>query len=155
VFVLLIIIKEVAHHFADSDRVPIFRGMFEGLVPSSGPPSLLMITRPQKDIDYPLWDEAREVWAKNQPSLHQFVSELQTAGFSEIEHTVEAYPCVIRLERWQSMVKARFWSTFANFSDEELRQACDTIAEKESHRIQDGSLHFEDRLLFITAKKKD
>jgi cyclopropane fatty-acyl-phospholipid synthase-like methyltransferase len=150
-----IMLKEVAHHFADQDRVPIFRGMWEGLVPATGPPSLMMITRPQRDIDYPLWDAAREVWAKNQPSLDQFVSELTAAGFSDIQHSIEPYPCVISLERWQSMVKARFWSTFANFSDVELEEACRVIAENEKHRISDdGSLHFEDRLLFITANKR-
>jgi hypothetical protein len=154
-----ILIKEVAHHFAEQDRTPIFRGMWDGLVPSSssapaGPPSLLMITRPQIDIDYPLWEEARAVWAKNQPSLDQFVSELKAAGFSNIQHSVEAYPCAISLERWQSMVKARFWSTFANFSDDELNEACAVIAENERHRITaDGTLHFEDRLLFISASR--
>lgn len=150
-----ILLKEVAHHFADKDRIPIFRGMWQGLVPTTGPPSLLMITRPQKDIDYPLWDEARDVWAKNQPSLDQFVSELTAAGFSDVQHSVEPYPCVISLERWQAMVKARFWSTFANFSDAELEAACHVIAENEKHRItEDGCLHFEDRLLFITAYKR-
>lgn len=149
-----VLLKEVAHHFADQDRIPIFRGMYEGLVTSTGPPSLLMITRPQVEIDYPLWDDARAVWAKNQPSLDQFAFELQAAGFSNVQHTIEAYPCSIPLERWQSMVKARFWSTFANFSDAELDKACGVIAENEKHRItSDGSLHFEDRLLFITADK--
>lgn len=161
-----ILLKEVAHHFADQDRTAIFRGLWDGLVarktttttngssPPPPPPSLLLITRPQIDIDYPLWDEARAVWAQNQPSLDQFVSELHAAGFTDISHTLEAHPCVVPLERWQSMVKARFWSTFGSFSDAELERACDAMAANEKHRITaDGNLHFDDRLLFITANK--
>jgi hypothetical protein len=150
-----VLMKEVVHHFSDADRVPIFRGLWRGLVPTTetGPPSLLIITRPQRDIDYPLWEEARKVWAQHQPSLEQFVDELQQAGFTNVQNSLEAYPCEIRLERWHQMVKARFWSTFANFSDQELEAACKTIDEAEKERICDGILHFEDRLLFITAKK--
>jgi hypothetical protein len=151
-----LLLKEVAHHFSDRDRIPIFRGMYNGLVPTSGNmPSLLLITRPQHDIDYPLWDEAKAVWAMNQPSVEQFISELQAAGFVDVSYTVETYPCSILLERWQAMVQARFWSTFANFTDEQLMEACRTIAKSEQHRITaDGNLHFEDRLIFITASKK-
>jgi hypothetical protein len=148
-----VLLKEVVHHFQDTDRVSIFKGIFNGLERSDAP-SLLIVTRPKLEIDYPLWDEAREVWAKNQPSLGQFVDELEQAGFSNVQHSIESYPCTVLLERWQSMVKARFWSTFSNFTDEELNEACDRIAESEKERIdKDGLIHFEDRLLFITARK--
>jgi SAM-dependent methyltransferase len=148
-----VLLKEVVHHFKDTDRVPIFKGIFNGLERSDAP-SLLIVTRPKLEIDYPLWDEAREVWAKNQPSLEQFVDELGQAGFSNVQHSVESYPCTILLERWQSMVKARFWSTFSTFTDKELDEACHSIAESEKERIdKDGLVHFEDRLLFITARK--
>jgi cyclopropane fatty-acyl-phospholipid synthase-like methyltransferase len=148
-----VLLKEVVHHFQDSDRVPIFKGIFDGLGRSDAP-SLLIVTRPKRGIDYPLWDEAREVWAKNQPSLEQFVDELEQAGFSDVQHSLESYPCTVLLERWQSMVKSRFWSTFSNFTDKELDDACHRIAEDEKERIdKDGLLHFEDRLLFITARK--
>lgn len=151
-----VLLKEVAHHFADQDRSHIFRGMWQGLRPlekNEGGSSLLLISRPQYDIDYPLWDEARQVWAQNQPSLETFVAELRQAGFREIHHTIEAYPCSVTLERWQFMVKRRFWSTFSHFSDEQLKEACERIAQNEQHRINDGVIKFEDRLLFISAKK--
>jgi SAM-dependent methyltransferase len=150
-----VLLKEVVHHFQDADRVPIFQGLYNGLLPLTGDaPSLLIVTRPQRDIDYPLWDEARQVWAKNQPSLETFVDELKQAGFTDINHHLEAYPCTILLERWQSMVKGRFWSTFSNFTDAELDEACHKIAKGEKERIDAaGNLCFEDRLLFITARK--
>jgi hypothetical protein len=154
-----VLLKEVVHHFKDSDRVAIFRGMLENLNDNTLPsgqklPSLLIVTRPQTEIDYPLWKEAREVWAKNQPAVSTFVNELHEAGFSDVNYKLEPYPCTIALDRWQSMVKRRFWSTFSNFSDAELESACERIAVSEKNRIDgEGNIHFEDRLLFIVATK--
>jgi SAM-dependent methyltransferase len=153
-----ILMKEVFHHFKPDDRPRILRGMCDGLLAienglDRATPSLLIITRPQTDIDYPLWDEAREVWAKNQPSLQEIVDNLESAGFIDISHTVEPYPCSIDLERWKNMVKSRFWSTFAEFTDEELAAACESMDNREKHRIIDSKIHFEDRLLFVSARK--
>lgn len=154
-----VLLKEVCHHFSDSDRKRIFQGFYNGLttfsaVQDDGTPSVLIITRPQREIDYPLWDQARDVWARNQPSCEQFVEELKLAGFVNIQHSIETYPCEIPLERWQSMIRQRFWSTFSNFTDDDLNEACQKIAETETDRIdKNGVLHFEDRLLFITAEK--
>jgi cyclopropane fatty-acyl-phospholipid synthase-like methyltransferase len=153
-----VLMKEVFHHFKSEDRPRILRGMYEGLLSiengkERSTPSLLIITRPQTDIDYPLWDEARDVWAKNQPSLQEIVDNLESAGFVEVSHT--RYPCVINLERWQSMVKSRFWSTFAEFTDEELNAACESMVEREKDKIKGDKIHFEDRLLFVSARKSN
>ena len=155
-----ILLKEVVHHFDQENRVGIFRGMKEGLRKGEAgdtKPSILIITRPQTDIDYPMWKEANDVWEANQPTIESFEDDLREAGFTNIMRTVESYPCSIRLERWQSMVRARFWSTFSHFSDEELEKACETIAQeakKKPHaEDKDGHtiLHFEDRLIFLSA----
>ncbi|KAG7361974.1 hypothetical protein IV203_025640 [Nitzschia inconspicua] len=175
-----ILMKEMVHHLDAKDRVDIFRAMYQGLAQwpttttpvddnnnqsssnddgnddddKTPVPSLLIVTRPQVEIDYPLWDEARQVWKDNQPSVDELVQDLQTAGFRDICHTLESYPCRISLQRWQSMVQNRFWSTFTNFSDDELKSACDQIASDYQDRIDDeGSIHFEDRLVFLTAYK--
>lgn len=151
-----VLMKEVVHHL--DDRVGIFRGMHQDLQVSSSSssiPSILIITRPQIDIDYPLWEAARQVWKDNQPSSDELCRELQEAGFVGISSTIEAYPCQISLQRWKSMIQQRFWSTFSNFSDLELQEACQQIALEYRDRI-DGNdmLHFEDRLVFITARKE-
>jgi cyclopropane fatty-acyl-phospholipid synthase-like methyltransferase len=148
-----VLLKEVVHHFRKEDRIPIFRGLWNGLVAKPGLPSLLIITRPQHDIDYPLWDEARKVWAQNQPAVEELVDELEQGGFCNVRHSLESYPCNIELTRWQSMVKARFWSTFSDFTDEELEQACVSIQENETNQVVDGKITFDDRLLFILADK--
>ena len=50
------------------------------------------------------------------------------------------------------MVKQRCWSTFSEFSDDQLERACEVIA-KDCVVDVDGVLHFEDRLVFISARK--
>jgi hypothetical protein len=167
-----VLMKEIVHHLDVKDRVGIFRGIHQGLAQvnreqhhESGVattlnddnyriPSLLIVTRPQLEIDYPMWEEARQVWNANQPSVQELVHDLQEAGFCNVQHTLVSYPCNISLQRWQSMVKNRFWSTFSNFSDDELVRGCDQIALDYHDRIDDnGSIHFEDRLFFLTACK--
>ncbi len=147
-----ILLKEVVHHL--EDRVKIFRGMHQDLTSLPDAPSLLIVTRPQKEIDYPLWDAAREVWMKNQPSSEELCQELQQAGFNHIQQTLESYPCQVSLKRWNSMIQGRFWSTFSNFTDEELQLACDNMAHQQAGRIdENGTLHFQDRLVLISARK--
>jgi len=162
-----LLLKEVIHHFNENDRTDIFRGMREGIRQRSSlspsHPSILIITRPHIDIDYPLWDEAKEVWKKNQPSIHKIENELNNAGFRNILWNVESYPCCITLKRWQYMIQSRFWSTFSNFTDDELEEACKKIADKAKVDDQNGNkdddhdddddviLRFEDRLIFLTA----
>jgi hypothetical protein len=155
-----VLLKEVVHHFPASQRVAIFRGLHQGLETATAAAAsdyntaLLIVTRPQLEIDYPLWEAARTVWAQHQPSQSELLSELTAAGFVNPLPTIESYPCTIPLERWQTMVRRRFWSTFANFTDAELEAACQAMVETEKHRIDsDGNLHFQDRLLFITAQK--
>ena len=155
-----VLLKEVIHHLDEKDRVKIYQGMRQELQ-SAGDNngdeqsvSLLIITRPQYGHDYPLWDQARQVWAENQPSLEQLKGELQKAGFRHVQHTVESYPCSTPLQRWFDMIQSRFWSTFTNFTDKELEEACERIKRDEKDRVDDkGDIHFEDRLVFITAKK--
>jgi cyclopropane fatty-acyl-phospholipid synthase-like methyltransferase len=149
-----VLIKETIHHIDEKLRVDILKAIYNELQPfvSEPSPSILILTRPQIEIDYPLWDAARQVWKENQPSLQQLTSELESAGFVDIKHTVEKYDGSISLDRWKKMVKNRFWSTFANFSDDELEKGCQLLA-RERPPDEAGVIHFEDRLLFITGRK--
>jgi hypothetical protein len=149
-----VLVKEVVHHLDASDRTNVFRGLRKGLRSISDTdtgPSIVIVTRPQLDIDYPLWSAARKVWAENQPSASNIKTDLSAAGFEEVESTIKMYPAQIQLDRWLAMVRDRFWSTFSNFSDDELEDACRLI-EMEAKTDAGGIVHFEDRLVFITAK---
>ena len=146
-----ILCKELVHHFDEDSRLSLFKGMHDNLTHSSDHTSLLIITRPV-EVDYPLWDAARRVWRENQPSSDSIMDDLNRAGFVDVEATMEPYRCKISLEKWQSMVRRRFWSTFSKFSDEELDDGCRAI-ESERPPDQNGEIHFEDQLLFISARK--
>ena len=146
--------KEVVHHFPHGGRSDIFRGLRSGLAKlESNDPSLLIVTRPDRSLDYPLWPAARKVWAANQPSASDIMLDLEAAGFQDVQSQVQTYPASIKLDRWLDMVQSRFWSTFAKFSDAELEAACDLIREEAQSKTDgDGIVHFEDRLVFITAR---
>jgi len=169
------LMKEVVHHFDSKDRLPIFQGISESLLPiaslsptqissfssisspSSLPPSVLIITRPQVDIDYPLWPEAKQVWKENQPSEKEIMQDLETAGFTQVSCEMKINECNIALDTWCNMIKSRFWSTFSKFSDHELEEACISLKsryEKSSQSQENLNISFEDRLLFISGCKE-
>lgn len=153
-----VLIKETIHHLDEKVRVDILKGLYNELkafprnCDANNTPSILIITRPQVEIDYPIWNAARKVWKENQPSSELLQQELQMAGFVDIKCTMEKYDSSISLTRWQSMVRNRFWSTFADFTDEELEAGCQELAS-ERPPDEDGIIHFEDRLLFISGRK--
>jgi 2-polyprenyl-3-methyl-5-hydroxy-6-metoxy-1,4-benzoquinol methylase len=155
-----VLLKEVVHHL--QDRVALFRGIGQTLraptrtsAAAAPPPQLLIVTRPQHEIDYPLWPAACDVWAAHQPSVDVLVRELEQAGFTKVVTQTQAYPCQISLARWQAMVTQRCWSTFGHFSDAQLGEATQqTIPTLHAHRLDaTGTLHFEDRLVLIQAWK--
>jgi len=150
-----VLLKEVVHHIAKDDRVSVFRGLRAGLAAlpkgaDASPPAVLIMTRPQRDIDYPMWPEAKEVWAKNQPDVEDIQADLRAAGFTNVNHIMVPYTCRCELAQWQTMVKRRFWSTFVEFSDEQLEAGCEWIG-KERVPDADGKISFDDRMLYITA----
>lgn len=50
------------------------------------------------------------------------------------------------------MVRGLLWSTFSNFSDDELNRASELIGKDASSKIDEKSvIQFEDRLLLISA----
>lgn len=154
-----VLLKEVVHHFDSKERVGIFTGLRDGLISDDlnengkeEDVSLLIVTRPQIDIDYPMWPAAKDVWAANQPSAEDIEADLHKAGFQDIGRTIKSFPCEIELEAWLRMVGNRFWSTFSHFSDEKIEKGCDHITN-EANPDGKGKIKFEERLLFITARK--
>jgi len=160
-----VLMKEVIHHIEPSElRVAVFQGIRQRLVhavPSRNPsdernvaivPSLLIITRPDRNLDYPLWKQAEDVWAQYQPSTELLRHELQTAGFDRIHVEYLDYPCRIPLQTWQTMIQQRFWSTFSYFTNSQLRDACQELPRLHANRLDaDDNLHFNDRLVVLTA----
>jgi len=155
-----VLMKEMIHHLKESDRVGIFQSILGDLAENKGSAktpgestSILIVTRPKEDVDYPFWPEAKRVWERDQPSVEKLQGDLERAGFRRVTYTVEAYPCELPFSKWLNMIRNRFWSTFSHFSDEELEDACERLKRDETLRVDDkGNLHFEDRLLFLSAE---
>ena len=158
-----VLLKEVVHHFDATERVGIFTGIRNGLIKNNKHgmnenvggvvASMLIITRPQVHIDYPMWSAAKDVWATNQPSANDIVSDLRKAGFQEVQQYIKSYPCEIELNKWLDMVRNRFWSTFSNFTDEEIEEGCERIMkEVQQPDGEEVMIKFDERLVFITAR---
>ena len=162
-----VLLKEVVHHFDANERVGIFTGIRNGLIKNNKHgmdedgsstrmnegASILIITRPRIDIDYPMWSAAKDVWATNQPSANDIVSDLRKAGFQDVQQCIKSYPCEVELNRWVDMVRNRFWSTFSHFTDEEIEEGCERIMkEVQQPDGQEVMIQFEERLVFITAR---
>merc|ERR1712113_845344 len=98
-------------------------------------------------MGYPLWDAAREVWAKDQPSEQTFCDELTGVGFACVRVSLCKYPCQVSVDKWCELIRGRFWSTFHGFTDEELVAATEEIRLKSSG----SDLFFDERLLLISA----
>lgn len=144
-----ILLKEVVHHLGDAaSRQRVLRDLREQRLSAGG--MLAIVTRPQRDIDYPFFPAAREVWAANQPDERSLVDELQASGYTDVRVERVHYPCELPIERWCKLVQGRFWSTFNSFDDAELAAGCDYIR---ATLVGSGSsvASFEDRLLLITA----
>ena len=138
-----VLLKEVVHHFADDELASICAGLHKTLDQNG---RVVVCTRPRDDVEYPFFEAARKVWRAAQPSADHFVEAFRRAGFA-CAVDVAAYPAVIDREVWLGMMRNRFWSTFAGFSDGELDSG---VAEVAAAHVP-GPIAFEERVVFIVA----
>ena len=99
---------------------------------------------PSADCQLPF--AARRPSSAAQPSADHFVAAFHQAGFA-CAVDVAAYPAVIDREVWLGMMRNRFWSTFAGFSDGELDAGVAEVAAAHPP----GPIAFEERVVFIVA----
>ena len=73
------------------------------------------------------------------------------SGFVVSSVTVHSYPARLNIDWWINMIKNRFWSTFSEFDDDELKNGIDEILEKFG---KTGFVTFLEKLVLIVAHKK-
>lgn len=139
-----VLLKEVIHHLPREQLPDLAFGLYQRL---SFGGRILIVTRP-KTVDYPFFAAAHRVWEAHQDEAVDYAATLQDAGFQTAIH-LRPYPIALPKDQWFAMIRKRFWSTFARFSDEELEAG---IAEIERAHPGDN-LSFDDRLLFLIARK--
>lgn len=140
-----ILLKEVVHHVPDAQHAALFAGLAARLRPGG---RLLVVTRPQ-EVDYPLWGAARAVWKANQPGEAHLMTAMAAAGLVPCRDEA-VYRAQLPAERWHAMVRARFWSTFSAFTDDELEEG---VAELRAQSGNADTLTFTDTLLLLGGDK--
>lgn len=136
------LLKEVIHHI--TDRETFWLNAYNSL-PYGG--KLLVITRPQQ-ISFPLFDAAREAFARNQPPHEIIETELLKSGF-DIHTSHRSHTFALNKKSWYEMLRHRFMSDLGVFSDQEIDEG---IKEIES-RYDGEMIDIIDHLIFITADK--
>lgn len=137
-----VLIKEAIHHV--KDRGHLWSGLFTHLSVGG---RILIVTRPQ-NIPMPLFKAAKEAFHRNQPPYDIFVDELKSKGFS-VESNTDTYRFFLDKEIWYSMIRSRFMSDLAEFSDDEIESGIQEIDAD----FQSETMGIDDTIVFISASK--
>jgi cyclopropane fatty-acyl-phospholipid synthase-like methyltransferase len=141
-----ILFKEVIHHIPISSMTQLFKDIKECL---SDDGISLIITRPS-EVDYPLFNEARVVWRKNQLSKDILLEKIKDSGLNVIIKSVFKNITITK-DEWYNMIRRRVWSTFSYFNDTELEKG---IAELEIEFANKNEISFNEELLLFIIKKE-
>jgi 2-polyprenyl-3-methyl-5-hydroxy-6-metoxy-1,4-benzoquinol methylase len=137
-----VLLKEVIHHI--KDRKLLWCNL-NNHINKKG--RILIVTRPQK-IKLPLFDAAKETFYKNQPPYEKFVQELSKASF-DVDVKIDSYTLELDKEVWFNMIRKRFMSDLAKFTDKEIEYGVNEI----KHNIEKEKIEIEDVIIYITALK--
>jgi SAM-dependent methyltransferase len=135
-----IVIKEAIHHVPASDRQVVLRGLAELLTPGGR----IVIAMLPARIEYPLFTAALEQFERLQPDPADIAVMLSGTGL-EADLTYDSYPLAFEKDRYLSMVRSRYMSLLAGFTDTELERGIAEIQE----RYPGDRLEFADRFAFI------
>ena len=143
-----VLMKEIVHHLGETELKTTFSALFNNL---SKRGKLVVCTRPHV-VEYPFFDRAHDVWKRNQRPKEYYVLLLKQTGFHVTSVEVAEYPVTLDLKWWTDMVLTRFWSTFSEFSDDELSIGIEEIKKKYG---KSDTIGFLEKMVFIVAEKVD
>jgi 2-polyprenyl-3-methyl-5-hydroxy-6-metoxy-1,4-benzoquinol methylase len=135
-----IVIKEAIHHVPASDRHAVLNGLAELLAPGGR----IVIAMLPAQMSYPLFTAALQRFESLQPDPADIAEVLSHAGL-ETELTHDSYTLSFEKDRYLSMVRDRYMSLLASFTDAELERGITEIRE----RFPGDRLEFADRFAFI------
>ena len=138
-----LLVKEVIHHLGD--RVAFWQGVHNQLNTHG---RILLITRP-KQTTLALFEQAKQRFSQHQPAIETLCTELELAGFNT-QVTAINFPLRQTKTHWYAMLRAKFMSDLATFSDEAIETG---ISELETTYPDDWIEHT-DQLLFVLARPK-
>lgn len=136
-----ILVKEAVHHV--SEREELFRNLYQRLSPGG---ILLLVHVPPK-VRYPLFDRALKRCEGWHADPNELTVQLQAAGF-RVQRSALDYPHAIPKEVYFKMVAGQYMSVLTSFSDEEMKQGLQEMAER--YRGE-SVLHFVDHFDYLKA----
>lgn len=136
----VIVMKEAIHHVPASDRAAVLGGL-TGLLAPGG--RIVIIMLPAR-IGYPLFTAALRRFEHLQPDPADIQAMLSATGL-DTELTYGSYPLSFDKDRYLAMVRNRYMSLLASFTDAELEDGITEIRE----RYPGDRLEFADRFAFI------
>jgi SAM-dependent methyltransferase len=135
-----IVIKESIHHVPASERQAVLRGLAALLAPGG---RIIIVMLPGS-ITYPLFTAALERFESIQPDPADIAATLSSAGL-QTELAYDSYELTLEKNRYLSMVRNRYMSLLATFSDAEIEHGIIEIQERHTG----DQLDFDDRFAFI------
>jgi ubiquinone/menaquinone biosynthesis C-methylase UbiE len=138
-----VLIKETVHHV--DDRLTLFRNLYERLQPGG---ALLLVHVPP-ELDYPLFEAAKERarrWHADPDELERLLGE---AGFRTARDAVDWRHAVPK-QRYFEMVASQYMSVLSSFSGEEIDQGLREM--KEAH-AEVEVLEFTDHFDYLAGYK--
>jgi SAM-dependent methyltransferase len=135
-----IVIKEAVHHVPAGDRQAVLNGLTGLLAPGGR----IVIAMLPAQISYPLFPAALQRFESLQPDPAGIAAVLCGAGL-ETELSYDSYALTLDRDLYLSMVRDRYMSLLAGFTDAELERGITEIRE----RFPGDRLEFADRFAFI------
>lgn len=136
-----ILFKEVIHHI--DKRIQLWKNIYSSLQPNG---RILIYTRPQ-NINFPLFQKAKEKFKENQPAYDILVDELHACGFST-NLNIESFTFKIAKEKWFYMLESKFMSDLSGFTDKEIN---DGILEIKDYHNDPEVYTIIDEIIFLSA----
>lgn len=135
------LLKEVLHHVDDPGAV------IAGLARMLKPGGRMLVAMLPTRISYPLFTEALRRFSEGQPDPVTMADAMRAAGL-QAELTHESYPLTFPTGRYLDMVRNRYMSLLAQFSDEQLEEGVEEI-----RRANPGDeISFTDTFAFVLGR---
>ncbi len=108
-----VLLKEVVHHIPAREKLWQY---LQAKLPERG--KILIVTRPQ-DIALPLFEQAKAAFRQKQPHHETLIAELESCGF-KTHLKIYPYSFALNKSTWFEMIRNRFMSDLAGFTEEEI-----------------------------------
>ncbi len=135
-----VLLKEVVHHIPN--RETLWQYLHTKL-PRQG--KILIVTRPY-EIALPLFEAAKSAFRQKQPKHETLMQELEASGFNA-SFKIHPYEFTLDKSVWFDMIRQRFMSDLAGFTEEEIEAGLQEIDAKHSS----DTIEIPDRIIYLLA----